>query len=427
MNRLELEIETIKSNKLYDNAFEWRFEFPEILDDKGIFVGFDVVIGNPPWVSLMGKYKGISDDNLINLYKSIYPYNTYMPNLYEYFIKHSYNLLKDNGYFIFITPDRVAYNEALGYIRKILLTEVKLIEVIFRWDFPDIIADTITIFYKKEVAEDYSFRIKYSPAHKFVEVNSKFYANPESNYVITPFKSNAHKDLLIKILSESTQLMKFCKSTSGFGGKSSLITSKRMNENQREVAKGESIARYETRSFFFFEIKDENITGRTRDISKLTKLNKILIRKTGSTLQATLDDSGVVPEQSLYFLYDFNISSKYLLALINSSLLNWVYINYFVTNIDSTPQLKNYDLDNFPIKVTEDVSKLERIEKLVDEVMELKKLNKNADTNYFDAELNTLIYKIYNLSDDEIALIEQSNISTITEAQPQPSSCHQLH
>ena len=46
---LEKEIEEIKANKIYENAFEWRFEFLEVLNDNGDFVGFDVVIGNPPY------------------------------------------------------------------------------------------------------------------------------------------------------------------------------------------------------------------------------------------------------------------------------------------------------------------------------------------------------------------------------------------
>jgi type II restriction/modification system DNA methylase subunit YeeA len=48
--KLETEIEEIKSNKIFENAFEWRFEFPEVLNDDGDFVGFDVVIGNPPYI-----------------------------------------------------------------------------------------------------------------------------------------------------------------------------------------------------------------------------------------------------------------------------------------------------------------------------------------------------------------------------------------
>ncbi|HUU99518.1 MAG TPA: DNA methyltransferase, partial [Bacteroidales bacterium] len=48
----ETELEEIKSNKIYENAFEWRFEFPEVLNNDGDFVGFDVVIGNPPYIPL---------------------------------------------------------------------------------------------------------------------------------------------------------------------------------------------------------------------------------------------------------------------------------------------------------------------------------------------------------------------------------------
>ena len=49
LNKIETELEEIKSNKIYVHAFEWRFEFPEVLNDDGDFVGFDVVTGNPPY------------------------------------------------------------------------------------------------------------------------------------------------------------------------------------------------------------------------------------------------------------------------------------------------------------------------------------------------------------------------------------------
>lgn len=64
--KLEAEIEEIKSNKIFENAFEWRFEFPEVLNEYGDFVGFDVIIGNPPY----GVKLGIST---INILKNNYP------------------------------------------------------------------------------------------------------------------------------------------------------------------------------------------------------------------------------------------------------------------------------------------------------------------------------------------------------------------
>ena len=49
ITKLAADIENIKTNKIYQNALEWRFEFPEVLNEKGDFVGFDAVIGNPPY------------------------------------------------------------------------------------------------------------------------------------------------------------------------------------------------------------------------------------------------------------------------------------------------------------------------------------------------------------------------------------------
>ena len=50
--KLEHQREEIESNKIYKDAFEWRFEFPQLLDDDGNFTGFDIVIGNPPYVNV---------------------------------------------------------------------------------------------------------------------------------------------------------------------------------------------------------------------------------------------------------------------------------------------------------------------------------------------------------------------------------------
>jgi len=52
IKKLETELEEIANNKIYENAFEWRFEFPEVLNDEGDFTGFDIVIGNPPYIPL---------------------------------------------------------------------------------------------------------------------------------------------------------------------------------------------------------------------------------------------------------------------------------------------------------------------------------------------------------------------------------------
>ncbi len=62
INNLSKQIDTLIKNPIYDNSFEWRFEFPEVLNDDGIFVGFDVIIGNPPYILV----QNLNDKSLFN-------------------------------------------------------------------------------------------------------------------------------------------------------------------------------------------------------------------------------------------------------------------------------------------------------------------------------------------------------------------------
>ena len=100
MATLEAELEEIRSNKIYENAFEWRFEFPEVLNEEGDFVGFDVVIGNPPYI----RQEEFSE---LKSYLSV-SYKTFnsAADLYVYFLELGLNLLKRNGDFVFINPNK---------------------------------------------------------------------------------------------------------------------------------------------------------------------------------------------------------------------------------------------------------------------------------------------------------------------------------
>lgn len=96
--KLEIEIEEIKANKIFENAFEWRFEFPEVLNAEGDFVGFDVVIGNPPYGALFNE----TEKSYI---KSNYQFCDYQFDIYMTFFERSYDLLKDLSQLCFIVPN----------------------------------------------------------------------------------------------------------------------------------------------------------------------------------------------------------------------------------------------------------------------------------------------------------------------------------
>ncbi|RIV17875.1 class I SAM-dependent DNA methyltransferase, partial [Fibrisoma montanum] len=90
-----------RRNPLFRNAFEWRFEFPEVLDEAGNFVGFDLIVGNPPYIRQeeLGANKTV--------YQKAFP-NTYAgtADLYVMFIEQGLNLLRPGGQFTFILPNK---------------------------------------------------------------------------------------------------------------------------------------------------------------------------------------------------------------------------------------------------------------------------------------------------------------------------------
>ncbi|MBN2663716.1 MAG: Eco57I restriction-modification methylase domain-containing protein, partial [Bacteroidales bacterium] len=393
-----------KKKSIYINAFEWRFEFPEVLDENGNFVGFDIIIGNPPWVSLMGKYKGIDNDKVIEFYKTIFPINTYMPNLYEYFITFGFTLLKNNGLLALITPDRLGKNENLKYVRKDIIENYSLISYIYHWNFPGIVADTMTIIAKKSMQNAYSVKTRYKPNFEAIHISKKQIVN--SNYIFISYKTQVIYLLIENIKNNSIYLKDIAKTTSGFGGKSTLIKSKQTNKNQIKIVKGENITPYMLDGNFYFNFDTKNITGRTRDLNKLTKKEKVFLRKTGNKIISCYDDSGIVPEQSVYFVYDIvpDISPQYLTALLNSKLMTFYYQNELVTNIESIAQLKNSDLYKIPI-VKADKQKQTEITKIVSKIVEQKK--QKADTNKLETEIDNIVYKLYNIPNEMIGIIEK--------------------
>lgn len=121
IEQAEADIADAANNALYRGSFEWRFEFPEVLDAKGNFMGFDAVIGNPPYIRQeeLGESK--------KLLKVAFP-KTYAgtADLYVMFVEQGLRLLRTNGRFVYIIPNkwlRAGYGENLRKWLKTLAIE----------------------------------------------------------------------------------------------------------------------------------------------------------------------------------------------------------------------------------------------------------------------------------------------------------------
>jgi len=374
--------------------FNWQKAFPDISKKEG----FDIVIGNPPWVSLNGKFGNDilntqAQEYLINKYCG----NTYMPNLYEYFVHKGLELINKDGVFSFIVPDRLGFNNQFVSLRKKILEKFKIDELLYKAPFPGIVTDTLIFRFSNKTKSGTDYKINVGEFGKVTQTKTKneYLQDSECRFVYE--SSDKASKTLNKIFTNKSckPLGEISETTSGFGGKSTEIFDSRKNQRQIEVIRGRSIQKYSSVKPYYFEFIRDNITGRTTDKKKLGVKEKVLLRKTGYPIIATYDESGIFPEQSLYFIFNNKTSNslKYYTALINSKLFQFVYINSLVTNKDSTPQLKKVDLDKFPaficdLKNKDEKAKHDEIVKNVDSLLKL-----NTDLQYEKLESNINMLK----------------------------------
>jgi adenine-specific DNA-methyltransferase len=114
--KLEEQLDQIRKNKIYENAFEWRFEFPEVLDNDGSFTGFDILIGNPPYVQI----QSLPPDIKTGLADSGYQTFVKSADLYCLFFERALQLLRPRGQLTFITSNKY-YRAAYGEKTRALL------------------------------------------------------------------------------------------------------------------------------------------------------------------------------------------------------------------------------------------------------------------------------------------------------------------
>jgi len=385
-------------------SFDWHDEFPEAME-RG---GFDAVIGNPPWVSLAGRFgiRAYSKAEIDNL-RDRFGGNSYMPNICEYFVLLGLELTRPGGYLSFIVPDRLGFNSQFAGLRRRLLTQAELLLLVYGAPFPGVSADTM-IFVIRKVAPRLQSTTEASE-----------YGRPACLYPQAAFLSNRRHEFprpedpdvgrlieRMESLPGRLLLKDICDSASGFGGRSSLVHENKIGDSEIPVLKGRSIGRYVMRKRYWFDFRRENLTGRTTDAGKLGASPKILIRKTGDRLIAAYDDSGTYPEQSLYFLYGnrTDLDFRFILGILNSRLMNLYYRTRCLTNKRSFAQVKKADLDRIPLPPIDlsrpaDRARHDRLVELVDEMLR----QQSPSTDHL---IDQLVFGLYGIDPGELRRTE---------------------
>lgn len=344
-----------------------------------------------------------------------------MPNMYEYFVHKGLALLRPNGLFSFIVPDRLAFNGQFVQLRRVIATGYQMLELVFKVPFPGITADTLIFVLRSAPPKPlHSVTVSEFGRTAVLRKQADFLGDPSC--VFDYFDNQAVMDLSNRLYSmpQAIMLGDLFDSTSGFGGKSELIGERKTKSTEIQTLKGDSIQRYQLRKIYWFEFVRRNITGRTTDPDKLGASPKVLLRKTSDRIIATYDSSGIYPEQSLYFLFNQKSSLGFqaVLSILNSKLLTFLFRAKAVTNKKSIAQLKKVDLDRLPICPISPSQQAE-LSRLANQMlaMQAKLADAPAESNRTalnrmiaatEIKIDKLVFDLYGLNEEEIRMVEDS-------------------
>lgn len=471
--------------KEYDNIFnlesnhpfEWRFEFPEILDDDGNFKGFDLIIGNPPYIrqeelkelkSHLAKnykvYKGTSD-------------------IYTYFYELGFNVLKDRGVLSYITSNkytRAGYGEAL---REFLLKNVKFLEYTDLNGikvFDSATVDTSILCFEKSKSKDNKFKylalsneILKTCAYDiglykdFAEFSQNSLS--KESFTFSDENTSALKAKIERIgtpLKEWQGLNIYRGILTGYN-EAFIITTEKRNEILanckdeaekertakliRKMLRGRDIKRYSYEwaglwvigtfpslkidieqypalkqylSQFLPRIEQSGEKGCRKKTSNKWfetqdsiayyeefEKEKIVYPNMNKEFIAFFDNEFFLLNQKCFILSHQSNNKKellYLTALLNSN-VNFYYFKQIGAKLGASGyEMSKIFVEKLPIpKINSKNQKIaDELINLADEILKAKEQDKNANTQELENKINSIVYKFYNLTEEEIKIIE---------------------
>ena len=429
--KLNQQIEDAKNNKIYENAFEWRYEFPEVLNDEGDFVGFDLVIENPPYVFAREHF----DSTLKKYFAENFEASQYQVNLFFLFIEKSISILRRNGEFALIIPNSLLMVSSAKSLREYILTKTSLSEIInlMGYTFEGINVETIIFSGKNQKpTEENSIKIFTNKGHEFILNQTKeqsLFTNNEG-FELNVFSDKNSDEIIKKINIDSYSLdnlvlikagLKAYEAGKGDPKQSPNDVKNRIydysyhyDDTTFEYLEGKDVARYFLRwSGTYLRYGGHLAAPRSFDIFKG---KKIIIREiTGKhpyCIKATYSENIYLFNMSNIAILErknANISLKYILGLLNSRLISYYFIKNTAKSVRQMfPKLILEDLRRFPIKCISLIDQIPVIS-LVEQILIAKKINTTCDTSALEKEIDQLVYQLYGLTEEEIKLVEDPN------------------
>ncbi len=402
--RLEAEIEEIKANKIFENAFEWRFEFPEVLNDDGDFVGFDVVIGNPPYINFANL-----PETEREYYKKFELYKN-KTDLYAFFVGLGAKIKNDNGFICLIIPHTWVSTTSFLPLRKLLLDEVNLMSIV-ELDFgvfKDAYVKTVIIQTDNKQKDkirllDENFVLKVEIPRETIlkdeELKINLTWNPVKHNIYTKIKTDATK------LGDIIHFSRGIKTSND----SRFLFKENKGQDYYKVIRGRNIKAYRIdyeNEYIWYrpDLMKEKAGCLPHTKELFLTPEKIITQRVNSSgqLLATydneqffcLDTTNVSSE-----IIDKNCDLKFIVGVMNSKLINWWFNDEF-----KNPTISGYELHQIPIKRNKQIEN--EISKLVEITLENNKSQQDIKNQL--KQIDSLVYELYDLTEEEIKIIENA-------------------
>lgn len=399
---LRHKLDSALSGEEYKNAFEWRFEFPEVLDNSnGDFIGFDLVIGNPPYISTLDLSK--SDKQGKDIYRKIYPDINGLYDIYILFILLGLRVKSKNGSFIWIVPNKFLIAEYAEEILDMLLENKLLSQCV------DV--SNVNTFKKASV---YPIIILGNNNSKF----ERFYIESQDDLLALNLKQSSHIDWdRFKTFADFG--LKIQSGLAGFQAHSivKFLTNKK-TKNAIPFAVSGSIDKYilDTKKVTYMKQNYKNPyiipnNAVSSDKWKFWQNEKIVIAGMTKQLESYYAKTPLAIGVGVYAIYDFaGLNPLLILGILNSKFMNYVFVNKFKDKHLAGGYLginKN-NLETLPIfnPNTKNKKIADKIVNLVSKILESKR--QGEDSADLENQINDLVYKLYNLDSKEIQIIQGS-------------------
>ncbi|WP_426670643.1 DUF7149 domain-containing protein [Mucilaginibacter sp. McL0603] len=425
VNKLSEEIAEIKNNKVYENAFEWRFEFPEVLNEDGDFVGFDVIIGNPPYINALELKKMLTKAEY-DYYKSNFKTAKGTVDIYIYFFELAVNITRDSQFITYITPNRYL-SASYGFgLRSYLIERTKYISV---GDyshvkvFKEASTYPILTFLKKEkVTNIYQFS-SFTFIDELTEFEWRVFDSSTLNCLsefIWGFVLSDKFTITKKIIDQSIPLYEagtinatstaseadiyhnYINETKGF----KLINTGTIDKYANTWGVEKLVDKGSKFTTPFLPIDDKLLS---KNRFELYSSPKLLIAKIAINTEVFFDSKGEYASINTNCLHAFkeDFNPYYILGWLNSKLFQYTYKCFF----EGLKMAGGYmlysapNLSNMYIKKSDEFEQKPIIE-IAQKITNTKNSNPYSDTSDLEKKIDQLVYQLYDLTEEEIKIVE---------------------